>query len=76
MMSGFDLEDVRRFAESVQNYKMQFIGAKEVAEYMGCSVTEARNIMRREDFPTVKIGKAFKVMRSALVEWAKERRAV
>ena len=62
--------------KDLADYYTQFITVKEVAAYMGCSVIEARNIMRREDFPTVKVGKAYKVMRLALVEWAKERRAV
>ena len=30
---------------------MQFIGTKEVAALMGCSIPVARQIMRRKDFP-------------------------
>lgn len=53
---------------------MEFIGASEVADLMRCSVPQARQIMRRKDFPAVKIGKAIKVMKGALIEWARERR--
>ena len=53
---------------------MQFIGTKEVAALMGCSVPVARQIMRRKDFPLVKCGKNLKVMKSKLIEWASVRR--
>ena len=53
---------------------MQFIGTKEVAALMGCSIPVARQIMRRKDFPLVKCGKNLKVMKSKLSEWASVRR--
>ncbi len=49
---------------------MKFIGTKEVAELMGCSVPVAREIMRRKDFPLVKCGKNLKVMKSQFLKWA------
>ena len=53
---------------------MQFIGSKEVATLMGCSIPVARQIMRRKDFPLVKCGKNLRVMASKFMEWASERR--
>ena len=53
---------------------MQFIGTKEVAALMGCSIPVARKIMRRKDFPLIKCGKNLKVMKSKLIEWASVRR--
>lgn len=53
---------------------MQFIGTKEVASLMGCSVPVARQIMRRKDFPLIMCGKNLKVMKSELVRWASQRR--
>ena len=53
---------------------MKFIGTKEVAALMGCSVPVARQIMRRKDFPPIKCGKNLKVMKSKLIEWASVRR--
>ena len=53
---------------------MKFIGTKEVAALMGCSIPVARQIMRRKDFPLVKCGKNLKVMASKFREWASERR--
>ena len=56
------------------NNLMQFIGTKEVAALMGCSIPVARQIMRRKDFPLVKCGKNLKVMKSRFIAWASERR--
>ena len=53
---------------------MQFIGTKEVARLMGCSVPVARQIMNRRDFPLIKCGKNLKVMKSEFIKWASERR--
>lgn len=53
---------------------LQFVDSAELARLMGCSVVQARQIMHRRDFPAVKIGKAWKVSRLALAEWASTRR--
>ena len=53
---------------------MQFIGSKENAALMGCSVPVARQIMRRKDFPLIKCGKNLKVMKSEFIKWASTRR--
>lgn len=53
---------------------MQFIGTKEVAELLGCSIPIARQIMQRKDFPLVKTGKNLKVMKSEFIRWASKRR--
>ena len=51
-----------------------FYGTKEVAKCLGCSLPTAREIMRRKDFPLIKVGKNLKVERSAFIAWASERR--
>ena len=53
---------------------MRFIGTKEVASLMGCSIPVARQTMRRKDFPLVMCGKNLKVMKSELIKWASQRR--
>lgn len=53
---------------------MSFIGSKEIAQLMGCSVPIARQIMKRKDFPLIKCGKNLKVMKSEFIKWASERR--
>lgn len=57
-----------------KNAEIEFIGTKEIAKMMGCSLPVARATMHRADFPLVKCGKNLKVMKSAFVDWAKERR--
>ncbi len=53
---------------------MQFIGTKEVAALMGCSIPVARQTMRRKDFPLIMCGKNLKVMKCELIKWASQRR--
>ena len=53
---------------------MRFIGTKEVAALMGCSIPVERQTMRRKDFPRVMCGKNLKVMKSELIKWASQRR--
>ena len=56
------------------NDTIEFIGTKEVARLMGCSIPVARQLMRRSDFPLIMCGKNLKVMKSEFVKWATERR--
>ena len=67
-MSEFALTDQERNL-------MQFIGTKEIAQLMGCSIPIARQIMRRKDCPLVMCGKNLKVMKSEFIKWASQRRA-
>ena len=53
---------------------MRFIGTKEVAALMGCSIPVARQTMRRKDFPLIMCGKNLKVMKCELIKWASQRR--
>lgn len=53
---------------------VKFIGTKDVARILGCSLPTARNIMLRADFPLVRVGKNFKVSQQAFIEWSKQRR--
>ena len=51
-----------------------FYNTQQVAQCMGCSLTTARQIFRRPDFPALKIGKNFKVEKCAFEKWCSERR--
>ena len=53
---------------------MQFIGTKEIAKLMKCSIPVARQIMHRKDFPLIKCGKNLRVMKSEFIKWASQRR--
>lgn len=50
-----------------------FLTPMDVSKIIGCSVQAARELFYREDFPTIKVGKNFKVMKSAFIRWASER---
>lgn len=51
-----------------------FYGTKDVARILGCSIPTAREIMQREDFPLVMVGRKLTVLKSALEQWASTRR--
>ena len=51
-----------------------FLNTKDVAKMLGCSIPLVREIMHREDFPLIKVGKKFKVYAPALDEWARGHR--
>ena len=38
------------------NDEMVFLGTKEVAAILGCSLPTARHIMQRRDFPLIRVG--------------------
>ena len=62
-----------RTVKSNDEFDMIFLDTKAVAEYLGCSLPTARQIMYRSDFPLIKVGKNLRVERSALKEWAQKR---
>ena len=45
----------------------------DIAKAMDCSVPMARSLFYREDFPGLKIGKNYKVLKSAFLKWCSER---
>lgn len=51
-----------------------FLKTEEVANALGCSVPTARQIMRRPDFPLIRVGKNMRVSKSAFLKWAEARR--
>lgn len=57
----------------MNNCEIKFLNTKEVAEALGCSLPTARQIMMRYDFPLIRVGRAMKVEKNALLEWASHR---
>ena len=49
----------------------EFLTTKEVAVLLRCSVPTARELCHRPGFPVFKVGKNFRISKSALAEWAK-----
>lgn len=52
-----------------------FYGTKELAKMFRCSIPTAREIMRREDFPLLILGNKWLVLKTALEQWAMQKRA-
>lgn len=63
-------------AEIVENEKddeLIFLTPMDVAKAIGCSVPTARQLFHRSDFPSIKVGKNFKVLKSAFIQWCSEK---
>ena len=54
--------------------ELVFLTPMDVSKITGCSVQAARELFYREDFPTIKVGKNFKVMKSTFIDWCKEQK--
>ncbi len=52
---------------------MVFLTPMDIAKAMDCSVPTARSLFYRDDFPGLKIGKNYKVLKSAFLKWCSER---
>ena len=59
--------------QAIASNILVLIGTEEVAQILGCSVPKAREIMRRRDFPLLKIANTYKVSKGALIKWVLER---
>lgn len=53
---------------------IKFLGTKEVAKALGCSLPTARRIMHRPDFPLIRVGKNMRVSQQSFIQWAETRR--
>ena len=53
-----------------------FYTPAQVAKCLGCSIPYARAIFHRSDFPAQKIGKNWKVEKSAFEDWCRTRHEV
>lgn len=51
-----------------------FYNTKQVAAMLHCSIPTARQLFYRRDFPALKIGKNYKVEKTAFENWCSERR--
>ena len=58
----------------MEDKKIVFLGTKEVAQALGCSLREARKTMLRADFPLLVIGRTYKVNLQSFIDWSSKRR--
>ena len=62
------------FEKSIEIVDVVFLGTKDVARCLRCKPETARQIMRRNDFPLIMVGKNMRVAKQAFEAWAMERR--
>lgn len=53
------------------NNDIQFLGSKDVAKALGCSLPLARQIMLQYGFPLIKVGRSLKVEKQAFLDWTR-----
>lgn len=46
----------------------------DIAKILGCSIPTARQLFKRSDFPALKIGKNYRVEKTAFESWCNGRR--
>ena len=67
-------EIIKAETSTEKDDELVFLTPMDVSKIIGCSVQAARELFNHEDFPTIKVGKNFKVMKSAFIDWCRERR--
>ncbi|MBE6816480.1 MAG: helix-turn-helix domain-containing protein [Ruminococcaceae bacterium] len=67
-------ETIKEEITTEKEDELVFLTPMDVSKIIGCSVQAARELFYREDFPTIKVGKNLKVMKSAFVDWCRSRR--
>ncbi len=60
--------------ESSNEKDLIFYGSKDVAKMLSCSIPKAQEIMHRQDFPLIQVGKKMLVFKDAFAKWAMEKR--
>ena len=73
--NGMNVEKViEQETQSNENELLKFYNTKEVAQMLYCSIPTAREIMRRDDFPLLIVGGKWLVLKTALEQWATQKR--
>lgn len=60
--------------KTLEKEEMVFLNTEQVAAALHCSIVTARRVMKRPDFPLVRVGKNMRVSRQAFLKWAESRR--
>lgn len=71
------IEAIKQLAKTLQKIPIttkepKFLFAKDVSKILKINVNSATNLMKSEDFPSIKIG-TLKVEEQAFFEWCKQR---
>lgn len=55
---------------------MNVLTVEELSDLLKITEKQAKALMKSEDFPSVKIGKSYRVEESVLMEWLKEKKSI
>ena len=53
---------------------MVFLTTSDVARTLGCTEQTARKLFKSDDFPSIKVGKNYKILESEFIAWCHGKR--
>lgn len=54
--------------------KMVFLTTADVARTLGCTEQTARKLFKSDDFPSIQVGKNYKILESEFIAWCHDKR--
>lgn len=54
--------------------KMVFLTTADVARTLGCTEQTARKLFKSDDFPSIQVGKNYKILESEFIAWCHSKR--
>ena len=67
------IENINNIEES-DNDSIVMLSSKETSDLLGCTLPTFYDLIRKyQDFPCIRVGKNYKVEKTALREWLKKR---
>lgn len=54
--------------------KMVFLTTSDVARTLGCTEQTARKLFKSDDFPSIQVGKNYKILESEFIAWCHGKR--
>ena len=54
--------------------KMVFLTTADVARTLGCTEQTARKLFKSDDFPSIQVGKNYKILESEFIVWCHSKR--
>lgn len=60
------MQDIKKL---IADEELEFLNTEQVSKILGCSVTTARKLCNSDDFPSIKVGKNYRILKSEFIKW-------
>lgn len=67
-------ENTKTNAVHENTEKMVFLTTSDVARTLGCTEQTARKLFKSDDFPSIQVGKNYKILESEFIAWCHGKR--